>query len=268
VSLASRIFSSQALLLLVSAFTLCCRGQPQAELRPPPPLSAAEGERQGRALVANLLAQTPQQPSINQGVLRIRDAKGALHPVHVQFEIVPTATNWLNIYHASGDLNQGAEELTIVHQKNGPNQYWLQKASPTNQGPSTAQALAPDALMEPFSGSDFSIEDLGLEFLHWPQQRVLKKQMRKGLSCDELQSINPHPGPNGYSRVLSWIAVNRPDDIVIVHAEAYDSAGKLLKEFDPKKVEKVNGAWQLEEMEIRNRQTGSRTKIDFDLSGQ
>jgi hypothetical protein len=41
---------------------------------------------------------------------------------------------------------------------------------------------------------------------------------------------------------------------------------KLLKEFDPKKVEKVNGVWQLEEMEIRNRQTGSRTRIDFNLA--
>ena len=119
--------------------------------------------------------------------------------------------------------------------------------------------------MVPFAGSDFWIADLGLEFLHWPQQRVLKKQMRKGLFCDVLQSTNPQPGPGSYARVLSWIAVNRPDDIVIVHAEAYDNRDKLLKEFDPKKVEKVDGVWQLEEMEIRNRQTGSRTKIEFNL---
>jgi hypothetical protein len=39
----------------------------------------------------------------------------------------------------------------------------------------------------------------------------------------------------------------------------------LLKEFEPKKVEKVKGTWQLEEMEIRNRQTGSRTRIEFNL---
>ena len=117
--------------------------------------------------------------------------------------------------------------------------------------------------MVPFAGSDFWLADLGLEFLHWPQQRVLKKQMRKGLSCDVLQSINPQAGPGGYSRVLSWIAINRPEDIVIVHAEAYDAQNKLLKEFDPKKVEKVNGLWQLEEMEIRNQPTGSPTKIEF-----
>jgi hypothetical protein len=123
-------------------------------------------------------------------------------------------------------------------------------------------------LILPFAGSDFWAVDLGLDFLHWPEQRVLRKQMRKGLSCDVLQSINPQPGKDGYSKVLSWIAINRTDDIVIVHAEAFDAEGKLLKEFDPKKVEKVNGVWQLEEMEIRNRQTGTRTRIEFNLDGQ
>lgn len=122
--------------------------------------------------------------------------------------------------------------------------------------------------MAPFAGSDFWIVDLGLDFLHWPQQRVLRKQMRKGLSCDVLQSVLPHPVSGGYSRVVSWIAINRPEDIVIVHAEAFDTRDKLLKEFDPKKVEKINGIWQLEEMEIRNRQTGTRTRIDFILTGE
>ena len=252
--------------LLLLALAPRCFGQAQSELKPPPPLSAAEGERQGRALVSRLLAQTPEQASTNTGVLRIRDPQGNQRSVPVQFEIVPTATNWLNIYHASAAPGSEAEKLTSIHRKDEPNQYWLEKPSTTGQAEATQQELVPTALMAPFAGSDFWIADLGLEFLHWPEQRVLKKQMRKGLSCDVLQSANPQPAPGGYSRVLSWIAINRPEDIVIVHAEAYDARDKLLKEFDPKKVEKVNGAWQLEEMEIRNRQTGSRTKIEFDLN--
>ena len=51
----------------------------------------------------------------------------------------------------------------------------------------------------------------------------------------------------------------------IVHAEAYDVNGKLLKEFDPKSFKKVNGQWELQDMEIRNVQTGSRTRLEFDL---
>jgi len=262
-------FPGLALLLLLPGLVLRCFGQAQSELKPPPPLSAAEGERQARALVARLLAQTPDQASTNAGVLRIREAEGAQRSVPVLFEIVPTPTNWLNIYDASGTGSLEAEKLTIVHRRNEANQYWLQKAGAKNLISNAPQELAPNALLVPFAGSDFWIVDLGLEFLHWPEQRVLKKQMRKGLSCDVLQSTNPHPGPGGsYSRVLSWIAINRPEDIVVVHAEAYDARDKLLKEFDPKKVEKVNGVWQLEEMEIRNRQTGSRTKIEFNLNGE
>jgi hypothetical protein len=237
--------------------------QPQNELRPPPPLDPAEGDRQARALVARLLSEKPEQASTSTGVLEVQDSKGNQRSVRVRFEIFPTPTNWLNTYEVTGSTNGSGDQLTIVHRDGQPNQYQYLLASSQGKVHSTAQDLSGDALMVPFAGSDFWLADLGLEFLHWPQQRVLKKQMRKGLSCDVLQSINAPAGPGGYSRVLSWIAINRPEDIVIVHAEAYDAQNKLLKEFDPKKVEKVNGLWQLEEMEIRNRQTGSRTKIEF-----
>ena len=51
----------------------------------------------------------------------------------------------------------------------------------------------------------------------------------------------------------------------LVHADAYDAQGELLKRFDPANVEKVQGEYQLEEMEMRNRKTGSHTWIKFNL---
>ena len=51
----------------------------------------------------------------------------------------------------------------------------------------------------------------------------------------------------------------------IVHADAYDAQGELIKHFDPKNLEKVQGEYQLEEMEMRNRKTGSQTWIKFNL---
>ena len=112
------------------------------------------------------------------------------------------------------------------------------------------------------AGSDFWLSDLGLEFFHWPQQRLLKKQLKRGQSCNVLESVNPHPTTNGYSRVVSWIDI---DSGGIVHAEAYDQGKKLLKEFAPKEFKKVNGRWELSEMEIRNVKTGSRTRLEFEL---
>jgi hypothetical protein len=232
-------------------------------LGPTPLLEPAEGERQARALVANLLAQRPEQGVTNTGVARIRDRDDKQREVRMRFEIFPTPTNWCNVYEAAGSGAVPGETLTIIHTDGQANQYLLQPL--TGPGTANAKKLCGNELMVPFAGSDFWVADLGLEFLHWPQQRVLKKQMRRSLFCDMLQSANPQPAGGGYARVLSWIAINRPDDIVVVHAEAYDAGGKLLKEFDPKRIQKINGVWQLEEMQIRNRQTGSRTRIEFDL---
>jgi hypothetical protein len=118
--------------------------------------------------------------------------------------------------------------------------------------------------MIPFAGSDFWVADLGLEFLHWPTQRLLRKEIRRGQGCDVLESVNPQPAPGAYSRVVSW--VDRDTD-GIINAEAYDSKGKLLKEFAATDIKKVRGQWELKGMEISNRQTGSRTTIEFDLGG-
>ena len=123
------------------------------------------------------------------------------------------------------------------------------------------RALTGSETMIPFAGSDFWVADLGLEFFHWPEQRVLRKEMRRGQSCNVLESVNP-AGAGAYARVMSWIDI---DTGGIIYAEAYDPRGKLLKEFEPKSVKKVRGEWQLQEMEMENRQTGSRTWIEFDL---
>ncbi len=114
----------------------------------------------------------------------------------------------------------------------------------------------------PFAGSDFWAEDLALEFYHWPDQNIIKKEFKGGRGCMVLESINPNPSPGGYSRVDSWID---EESLGIVHAEAFDSGGKLLKEFDPKLLKKVNGQWDLQKMEIRNVRIGSRTWIEFNL---
>ena len=117
--------------------------------------------------------------------------------------------------------------------------------------------------MIPFANSDFWIADLGLEFFHWPEQKILKKEFARGRGCMVLESTNPNPSANGYSRVVSWID---EETLGIVQAKAYGAQGKLLKEFYPKDFKKVNGQWQLQSMEIDNAQTGSRTRLEFDLN--
>ena len=126
------------------------------------------------------------------------------------------------------------------------------------------RTLSGEQAMVPFAGSDFWLADFGFEFLQWPQQRLLKikNAMRKGRPCRVLESTNPQPTKDGYSRVVSWI--DRETDGLIL-ADAYGPDGKVLKHFSIGSITKVNDRWELKNMEIRNEKTDSRTRIEFDF---
>ena len=121
--------------------------------------------------------------------------------------------------------------------------------------------------MAPFAGSDFWIADLGLEFLHWPKQRLLERNVIKHhKACRVLESINPSPVPGGYARVVSWIMIESPHGISMRTLTMPER--NVLKHFDPKNLEKIEGEYQLEEIEIRNVKTDSQTVIKFNLARQ
>jgi hypothetical protein len=251
-------------LLLLLVCSSACFGQRQNEPRPAP-LDPVQAEKEARALVAELLAQKPEQNTTNTGRAKIRDAEGKEREIPMRFEITSTPTNWVSVYETlASNVGPGGMRLTVIHANARPNQYYLidhNGAGATNGVP---KALTPEQTMIPFAGSDFWVADLGLEFLHWPRQRLVKKEMRHSKSCEVLESINPAPVPGGYARVVSWIIIESPHGIV--HADAYDAQGEILKVFDPTALEKIQGDYQLEEMEIRNRKASTRTWIKFNLA--
>jgi hypothetical protein len=236
--------------------------QPKSGLRQPPTLDPVEAQKQGRALVADLLAQRPEQNSTNTGIMRIREPNGSQREVPIRFEVIPQSSSWLNVYEALPAQNRTGEKLTIVHADAGPNQYCVSQLQSDGGDVFSPQKLSGNQTMVSFAASDFWVADLGLEFLHWPKQLLLKKEMRRSRSCNVLESVNPEPIAGTYARVRCWIDIES-DGIVL--AEAYDSQDKLLKEFAPKEIKKIQGEWQLEEMEIRNVQARSRTRVVFNL---
>ena len=116
--------------------------------------------------------------------------------------------------------------------------------------------------MVPFAGSEFCLADLGLEFFHWPGQKVLKPEIHRSRGCTVLESTNPNPSAGGYSRVDSWID---NETLGIVEAYAYDANGRKLKDFYPKDFKKVGGQWQVQTLVMENLQTGARSRLEFDL---
>ena len=217
----------------------------------------SDAEIHGRHLAQQLRQQ--QRPTTNfvqTGTLKIRNAKGGRTEIPIQFQIVVTemnSLNWLSNYQTT--MTNNPVRLMIVHCDDKPNGYRFFEGDGQRD-------LDGNQAMIPFAGSDFWVADLGLEFFHWPGQKLLKKVVRSSRGCSVLESTNPEPATNGYSRVVSWIDSESGG---ILHAEAYDAKGKLLKEYDTKKLKKVNGQWQVEEMEICNDRTGSSTRLEFDL---
>jgi len=226
----------------------------------------AEQRVEGKKFVQELLSQRPETSSSAKGIIKIRDAKGMTTNMPVRFEIVITKTNWLSIYEATMESNAWRilMKLMVTHEGATTSPYHIITnidigclVSPMGQ----SRLLLGNDTMISFANSDFWLADLGLEFLHWPEQRLIRKEMRKSVFCKVIESINPQPASNSYSRVVSWIKHDAP---AIVHADAYDAKNNLLKVFDPKAVEKVGGEYQLREMEMRNVQTKSVTRIEFE----
>jgi Outer membrane lipoprotein-sorting protein len=215
---------------------------------------------EGQKLAEQLRRTPPAQELDMTGKLNIRDANGALREVPFRFKGTITPTNWLTIYRAQSlnDAVGSTQTVAVLHSPGSPNTYWrLPKGAGEDwevlQGADTRQV---------FAGSDFTLLDLGLEFLHWPQQKVLKKEMRKSRACTVLESKSGVVDATGYQRVVSWVD-NVSGGILV--AEAYDAQGRMIKEFTVNSLKKIDGNWQVQQMEMRTLKDKTRTRLDFEF---
>lgn len=238
-----------ALALALLDGKLCCAA-------PAPPPELDRSAREAAALVADLLSEKPSDDASMEGSFKLRDSKDRRSTIPVRYTIKRGPNGWQGIYEA-GPTNGPHERLAVVHQFPMPNEYlyWQGLGHGHLQGEPMRPAGEQAAI--PFAGTDFWIADLGLEFLHWPQQRLVKHRitMRSGRPCKVLESINPTPSATNYARVLSWIDTEYG---AVIYAEGYDSGGKLLKNFHVKAFRK-----EFAEMWILNEKKNTRTGLQF-----
>lgn len=222
----------------------------------------SDAEIQGRALAQKILQQWPAENTTNTGTLQIKGQNGKRSrlPLTCIVTVNGADDTWSTRYQVQVSSNS-SDILMVTHSLTEPNRYTLYIG-----GDETTNLLAdtsqPDRLNRSFAGSDFSVGDLGLEFFHWPKQKVLKREVHRSCGCTVLESTNPNPTANGYSRVVSWID---NDSLGIVEAYAYDAKGKELKDFYPKDLKKVNGHYEVQTMVMENDQADTRTRLEFDL---
>jgi hypothetical protein len=218
-------------------------------------------EKEGRALASDLRNQKPEHDFTTTGLLKTRDASGRRLQQHVSLHTITTSNSWQAIYEAGPSAAQITTKLTIVHFPEAPNQYLLAHSGPDGHL-SDPVAIPSEEAAVSFAGTEFWLMDLGMDFSHWPNQKIIKREMRKSRPCKVLESTNPNPQVGSYSRMLSWIDNETGG---LLRAEAYDASRKLLKEFSLRSFSKVNGHWELKEIEIRNALTDATTRLEFDL---
>ena len=225
----------------------------------PAPTSNEEGQK----LAAELRLLRPTENLEVKGFLKIRDADGKRTKVPFRYRFISGDQSWQSIYEIEADGRVPAEKLAVAHTEGGPNRYWHSRADGTAGSTSGPIALAGDKAMVPFANSDFWLADLGLEFLHWPEQRIVHEariKMRKSRPCNVLESINPKPNAAGYTRVRSWIDAKTGG---VILAEAYGPDNQLMKEFEVGGLTKVSGRWELKDMEMRTAKADSKTVLEF-----
>ncbi len=223
---------------------------------------AEKAAEEGRALAAAIRDQRPAQPTISKGTLRVRygDGRRLSVPVEVKAELGTNAFPWSTVYEARFPDGR-RETLRVVNLADSMPHFILHRAG-GDGNVTELRPQRPDEMFIGFAGTDFWFVDLGMTFLHWPDQRVIDRETRRTRRCQVLESLNPLPAPGAYKRVVTWVDEETGG---IVRAEAYDAKDKLLKEFSPGSFARVDSRYELRDMEIRNDQTDSRTTLQFEV---
>ena len=227
----------------------------------PTPASVVRDEAAGQLLAKEIRSSMPAENMERSGVLVIKSGKNKTQiPVRCQVKLLDGT--WETDYQTADTPAAGAERLLIIHSTNGPSRYLYARAPKPGAALPEPAPLSPAQLDAPFAGSDFSLSDLGLEFLHWPGQcQLLPGEMRKGQPCYLLESANSRK--EGIARVKSSID---KESLGPLYAEAYDTEGKKIKEFSLDSMKKdARGRYNVKEMEIDNIKLNSTTDLIFDI---
>jgi hypothetical protein len=221
------------------------------------PIVPSNPEAAGKELATRLLALQPASSMTNHATLTIRTTKTNQVIVPLRIEVVVSADQWTTTYIQPATTGQHESRYTVMRGQDGSTKYQV-----SSDSPKASAWIEGQAGMVPIAGSDFTLADMGMEFLRWPTQRLMKKEIRRTQSCDKLESIAPDGWTNGYDRVVSWFDIDTGGPVIV---EAYDAKGRMVKEFRPTKFEKKDGQYEVEEIEMNNPLTKSRSTLRFVL---
>ncbi len=146
-------------------------------------------------------------------------------------------------------------EIVHLDLTTSPATLWQVKSGGSSQVPLKNAA-------DPVRGMDFNYEDLSLRFIYWKNVKMLDAEARITAARIKCWLIRvTAPDQNGpYYTVDLWV---HKDSGGVAKMEAYDTRSKMVKRFEVRKMQKVDGATVLKEMVIE-----SLNQLSGDVKGR
>jgi uncharacterized protein len=126
--------------------------------------------------------------------------------------------------------------------------------------------LLANSKKESFMGTDFTYTDITTPKVHEYNHTLLRQEDLNGVSCYVIESVpkaDETRRDTGYSKTVNWI---RKDNFVRVKSEIHDLSGALAKVMQVhalKEVDKQQGKWLMEKVEMRDIRSGHVTILTF-----
>ena len=229
---------------------------------------ASENEIQGQALASEMRELQLGIPGDMRVLLKIRLSDGRRLERRLTKQTRDLPNGWQDMFELDAQGGTSTEWVVITHLRGLAPIYHYHSSMQGGEHPPAQLdlnqgALPRESIMRPLGESGFWLADLGLEFLHWPHQRLIahRIQMRKGVSCQVLESRREPSLQVGYDRVRAWVSREHGG---IIYAEAYNAAGKKIKIFEVNDVEKVEGRWFVKELKIRDLAERTTSILEFE----
>lgn len=121
-----------------------------------------------------------------------------------------------------------------------------------------AMAIADDTRKQPFLGSDFYVSDLVAPEVDLYEYSFVGEKNLLDRKCTLVQTLPKDPSGELYSKAIFAID---PTDKLILETEFFDAAGKQLKLWTARKIERIDGHWTVLEHDMENVQEKTKSNL-------
>ena len=111
-----------------------------------------------------------------------------------------------------------------------------------------------------FLGSAFSLDDLSLRFLAWSSQELKGEETWRDRACWKLVSHPASSDASPYAKVESWVDKQYRAPLKAV---AYDANGMIVKEFNVRSFQQIEGAWMLKHLDLNAPPLKTRSRLEI-----